>query len=110
MKPIGKKLLLLEVGTGERQQRTPVIWALDSYYQAKQQAEILYHNQLLLEQDLAARDTINQQLLTQLSEQVQALDSANLALQDAQRRLLTQRELERKHLSANYTMKPFRIY
>ncbi len=87
------------VGTGQRQQRTPVIWALDSYYQAKQQAEILYHNQLLLEQDLAARDTINQQLLTQLSEQVQALDSANLALQDAQRRLLTQRELERKHLS-----------
>ncbi|MCA9933877.1 MAG: ATP-binding cassette domain-containing protein [Ardenticatenaceae bacterium] len=87
------------VGTGERQQRTPVIWALDSYYQAKKQAETLYHNQLLLEQDLAARDSINQQLLTQLSEQVQALDSANLALQDAQRRLLTQRELERKHLS-----------
>ena len=87
------------VGTGERQQRTPVIWALDSYYKAKQQAEKLYHNQLLLEQDLAVRDTINQQLLQQLSEQVQALDSANLALQDAQRRLLTQRELERKRLS-----------
>lgn len=87
------------VGSSERQQRTPVIWALDSYYKAKQQAEQLHHNQLLLEQDLAARDTINQQLLAQLAEQVQALDRANLALQDAQRRLLTQREEERKHLA-----------
>lgn len=87
------------VGTGERQQRTPVIWALDSYYQAKKQAETLNHNQLLLEQDLAVRENINEQLLEQLSEQVQALDKANLALQDAQRRLLTERELERKHLA-----------
>lgn len=87
------------VGSGERQQHTPVIWALDSYYKAKQQAEMLQHQQRLLEQDLAARDTINQQLLEQLSEQVRALDSANLALQDAQRRLLMERELERKHLA-----------
>lgn len=87
------------VGTAERQQHTPVIWALDSYYKAKQQAEMLQHQQVLLEQDLAARDTINQQLLGQLSEQVRALDSANTALQDAQRRLLMQRELERKHLA-----------
>jgi signal transduction histidine kinase len=87
------------VGTGERQQPTPVIWALDSYYQAKQQAESLQHQQLLLQQDLAVRDTMNQQLLEQLSEQVRALDSANLALQDAQRRLLMERELERKHLA-----------
>jgi signal transduction histidine kinase len=87
------------VGAGERQQHTPVIWALDSYYQAKQQAEMLRHQQLLLEQDLAARETINQQLLEQLSEQVRALDSANSALQDAQRRLLMERELERKHLA-----------
>ena len=87
------------VGSGETQQYTPVIWALDSYYQAKRQAETLRHNQSLLEQDLAARDTINQKLLEQLSEQVQALDKANSALQDAQRRLLTQREMERKHLA-----------
>jgi signal transduction histidine kinase len=87
------------VGTGEREQRTPVIWALDSYYQAKKQAETLNHNQKLLEQDLVARDQINEQLLEQLSEQVQALDKANLALQDAQRRLLTEREMERKHLA-----------
>lgn len=94
-----EEIVAAMVGTDERQQRTPVIWALDSYYRAKRQAETLYHNQLLLEQDLAARDSINQQLLAQLAEQVQALDSANLALQDAQRRLLLERELERKHLA-----------
>jgi signal transduction histidine kinase len=87
------------VGVGEGQRRTPVIWALDSYYQAKQQAEALRQSQQLLQQDLAARDNVNNQLLDELSKQVQALDSANLALQDAQRRLLTERELERKHLA-----------
>ena len=94
-----EEIVAAMVGMGERQQRTPVIWALDSYYRAKRQAETLSHNQLLLEQDLAARDTTNQQLLTQLADQVQALDKANLALQDAQRRLLMERELERKHLA-----------
>lgn len=94
-----EEIVAAMVGTDERQQRTPVIWALDSYYRARRQAETLYHNQLLLEQDLAARDSVNQQLLAQLTEQVQALDSANLALQDAQRRLLMERELERKHLA-----------
>jgi signal transduction histidine kinase len=34
-----------------------------------------------------------------MAEQVKALDQANLALQDAQRRLLTEREQERKHLA-----------
>ncbi len=87
------------VGTAEREQYTPVIWALDSYYRARQQAETLRHNQMLLERDLAAQDSLNRQLLDQLATQVQALDSANLALQDAQRRLLTEREEERKHLA-----------
>jgi signal transduction histidine kinase len=94
-----EEIVAAMVGTGERQQYTPVIWALDSYYQAKQQAEALHHNQLLLEHDLEVRDSLNQQLLAQLSEQVQALDKVNLALQDAQRRLLTEREMERKHLA-----------
>ena len=53
----------------------------------------------LLQRDLADRDLINRQLVDQLADQVQALDSANLALQDAQRRLLTEREQERKHLA-----------
>lgn len=87
------------VGTGDRHQITPVIWALDSYYQALRQAELLRHNKLLLEQDLARQDTLNQRLLDQLSIQVDALDRANLALQNAHRRLLTEREHERKHLA-----------
>ena len=87
------------VGTGDRAQYTPVIWALDSYYQARKQAETLHHNQQLLEKDLAAQDTLNRQLVDQLADQVTALDKANLALQSAQRRLLTEREQERKHLA-----------
>ena len=37
--------------------------------------------------------------MNQLAEQVQALDHANFALQEAHRRLLTEREQERKHLA-----------
>jgi len=87
------------VGTTDRQQLTPIIWALDSYYRARKQAEELRHQRTLLERDLAAQDTLNQQLIDQLGKQVSALDSANMALQDAQRRLLTEREQERKHLA-----------
>lgn len=85
----------------ERQhgQETPVIWALDTYYQAFRQAQLLRHNQELLEQDLERQNTLRQELLEQLSVMVSALDDANLALQVAQRRLLTQREEERKHLA-----------
>jgi len=87
------------VGTNYREQLTPIIWALDSYYRARKQAEELCHQHALLERDLAAQDRVNQQLIDQLSKQVNALDSANVALQDAQRRLLTQREEEHKHLA-----------
>lgn len=81
------------------EQVTPVIWALDSYYKAFQQAQRLRYQQQLLEQDLAQQNSIRQELLEQLSVQVSALDEANVALQDAQRRLLTEREDERKHLA-----------
>ncbi len=94
-----ERIVAALVGTANRQQRTPVIWALDSYYRARKQAETLRHNQMLLQRDLAASDSLNRQLVTQLADQVKALDSANLALQDAQRRLLTEREEERKHLA-----------
>ena len=87
------------VGTADRQQLTPIIWALDSYYRAREQAEKLRHQQALLERDLAAQDTLNRQLIEQLARQVNALDSANVAMQDAQRRLMTEREQERKHLA-----------
>jgi signal transduction histidine kinase len=94
-----ERIVAALVGTADQQQRTPVIWALDSYYRARKQAETLRHNQLLLKRDLKAQGNLNQQLVEQLAHQVKALDSANLALQDAQRRLLTEREQERKHLA-----------
>lgn len=87
------------VGGADHQQITPVIWALDSYFQARQKAEMLHHNQQLLKRNLAKQDTLNKQLLKQLTLQVDALDKANHALQDAQRRLLTEREQERKRLA-----------
>ena len=87
------------VGTTDRKQITPVIWALDGFYQARGQAEMLLHNQQLLKKDLAKQDSINKELLEQLSVQVEALDKVNHALQDAQRRLLVEREEERKHLA-----------
>ncbi|NPV87323.1 MAG: ATP-binding cassette domain-containing protein [Anaerolineae bacterium] len=87
------------VGTTDQQQITPLIWALDSYYRARERAEILRHNQILLERDLAAQDSLNKQLLKQLNEQVLALNKANQALQDAHRRLLSNREDERKSLA-----------
>ncbi len=87
------------LGTIDRQQLTPAIWALDSYYRARQLAEQLSHQQQLLKRNLTEQGTLNQQLIDQLALQVNALDQANLALQDAQRRLLTEREQERKHLA-----------
>jgi signal transduction histidine kinase len=86
------------VGTTDRQQLTPIIWALDSYYRVREQAEELRYQQELLEQDLA-RGTVDRQFVDQLTEQINALDSANVALQDAQRRLLTELEQERKFLA-----------
>jgi signal transduction histidine kinase len=94
-----EEVVAMLVGNVERQDLTPTIWALDSYYRAREQAEKLRYHQMLLEKDLAAQDTLNQQLIDLLSEQVKALDQANLALQDAQRRLLTEREEERKRLA-----------
>jgi signal transduction histidine kinase len=87
------------INTADRHQLTPTIWALDSYYRAREQAERLRLHQKLLEKDLAAQGALNEQLVDQLAQQVKALDQANLALQDAQRRLLTEREEERKHLA-----------
>jgi signal transduction histidine kinase len=54
---------------------------------------------MLLEKDLAAQDTLNRQLIDELAGHVQALDQANSALQEAQRRLLSEGEQERKHLA-----------
>jgi len=87
------------VGATTNEQLTPAIWALDSYYQARKQAETLRHKQTLLERSLEEQGTLNQQLVEQMAEQVEALDQANMALQAAQRRLMTEREQERKRLA-----------
>lgn len=87
------------VGTTDQEQITPFIWALDNFYRARQRAEELRQNQILLQRDLFEQDTINKQLINQLNKQVLALDEANRALQDAHRRLISRRELERKRLA-----------
>lgn len=94
-----EEILAAMVGTADRQQLTPITWALDSYYRAREQAEKLHQQQALLERDLGAQDTLNRQLIDQLADQIDALDSANMALQNAQRRLLTELEQERKRLA-----------
>jgi signal transduction histidine kinase len=94
-----EEILAAMVGTVDRQQLTPIIWALDSYYRAREQAEKLYQRQALLERDLGAKNTLNRQLIDQMADQIDALDSANVGLQDTQRRLLTELEQERKGLA-----------
>lgn len=94
-----EEIVAAMVGQGSHKQLTPAIWALDRYYRAREEADRLYQQTSLLSQDTALPDTLNQQLLAQLALQVKALDQANAALQNAQRRLLTEREQERKHLA-----------
>ncbi len=78
---------------------SPAYWDYDTYDHIRENAERLRYHQMLLEKDLAAEGTLNRQLADQLAEQLQALDKANLALREAQRRLLSEREEERKHLA-----------
>ena len=92
-------ILAAMVGAADQQQLTPIIWALDSYYRAREQAEKLHQRQALLERELETHDALKQQIIDQLADQISALDRANIALQDAQRRLLVELEQERKRLA-----------
>jgi signal transduction histidine kinase len=94
-----EEILAAMVGTADRHQLTPIIWALDSYYRAREQAEKLHQRRAVLERDLGAHDILGRQLIDRMADQIDALDSANAALQDAQRRLLTELEQERKRLA-----------
>src|SRR5690606_7647596 len=76
-----------------------IIWALDSYYRAREQAEKLRQRQSLVERNLGTRDGLDRQLIDHMADEIDALDSANSALQDAQRRLLAELERERKRLA-----------
>ena len=87
------------LGATDLEHLTPALWALESFRRARDQADGLSQQQELLERSLEAQGTLNQQLVEQLGRQVKALDQANLALQGAQRRLLTEREEERKRLA-----------
>jgi signal transduction histidine kinase len=89
----------LIVGASHREQVTPVIWALESYHSAQKQAEELRRAQTTLRENLQAQDSLNRQLVVRLREQVEALDRLNIALQEAHRRLLTEREQERKYIA-----------
>ena len=94
-----REIVELIVGSTRQEQVTPIIWALESYHTAQQQTEELHKVQVTLRESLEAQDSLNRQLLERLRDQVEALDQLNLALQATQRRLMTEREQERKYLA-----------
>jgi signal transduction histidine kinase len=94
-----RDIVELIIGSSSREQVTPVVWALESFHAAQRQTEELYRAQAALHQSLEASDSQNRQLVKRLSEQVTALDRLNSALQDTQRRLMTESEEERKALA-----------
>lgn len=87
------------LGRTEFRQTAPINWDFDSFDLIRDHAEKLSYHQMLLEKDLAAEGTLNRQLTEQLAEQLRVLDQTNIALRDAQKRLLSEREEERKHLA-----------
>jgi signal transduction histidine kinase len=89
----------LLLGTPDMQKAPLSLWDFDSYGQIREQAEKFRYHQLMLGKDLAAEPSLNRQLTEQLAEQVQILDQSNLILLEAQRRLLSEREQERKHVA-----------
>jgi signal transduction histidine kinase len=94
-----REIVELIVGSSREEQVSPLIWALESYHAAQRQAEELSRTQMSLQESLEARDSLNRQLFERLRNQVAALDQLNAALQATQRRLITEREDERKALA-----------
>ena len=94
-----REIVELMVGSSRQEQVSPLIWALESYHAAQQQAEELRRTQVSLQESLEARTSLNRQLFERLRNQVSALDQLNAALQATQRRLITEREDERKALA-----------
>lgn len=75
------------------------VWDFDSYDLIREKAEKNSYHQMLLEKDLAAEGSLNRQLSEKLVDQLRTLEQTNQALLRAQQRLLSERELERKHLA-----------
>jgi signal transduction histidine kinase len=94
-----REVVELIVGASNHNRVTPVIWALENYHAAQEQAEKLFRRQAALHEDLEATESLNRELIKKLRRQVAASDRLNTALQQAQRRLLTEREEERKALA-----------
>jgi signal transduction histidine kinase len=94
-----REIVELIVGSNRRDQITPVIWAFENFHAAQQQAEELRLSQQTLKKSLQEQDSLNQELFEKLRDQMVALDRLNLALRDANRRLMTEREAERKALA-----------
>jgi len=94
-----REIVELIVGSSRQEQVSPLIWALESYHTAQQQTEELRRTQTSLQESLQAQDSLNRQLGERLGNQLIALDQLNAALQATQRRLITEREDERKLLA-----------
>jgi signal transduction histidine kinase len=94
-----REIVELIVGSNRQDQVTPVIWAFENYHAAQRQTEELLRSQMALRQSLEEQDSLNRQLVERLRTQVVALDHLNLALQEANRRSMTEREAERKALA-----------
>jgi signal transduction histidine kinase len=92
-------IVSLLLGTADPHKAAPPVWDYDNYEQIRQHAERLSYHQMLLGKHLSDNSTLDRQLTEQLAEQVQTLDQANLALLEAHRRLLSEREEERKSLA-----------
>jgi signal transduction histidine kinase len=94
-----REIVELIVGSSRQEQVSPLIWALESYHSAQKQSEELRRTQASLKESLEARNSLNRQLVERLGNQLVALDQLNSALQATQRRLITEREDERKVLA-----------
>lgn len=94
-----REIVELIVGSTRQEQVSPLIWALESYHSAQQQSEELRRSQVSLKESLEVRNSQNRQLVERLGNQLVALDQLNSALQATQRRLITEREDERKALA-----------
>lgn len=94
-----RDIVELIVGSNRQERITPVIWAFENYYEAQQQTEELRQAQRELKQSLEEKNSLNQQLIQRLENQVEALDQLNIALQETGRRVMMEREAERKALA-----------
>ncbi len=94
-----REIVELMVGSNRQGRITPIIWAYENYHEAQKQTKHLRQAQRELKQSLEEKNSINQELIQRLENQVKALDQLNVALQETGRRVLMEREAERKALA-----------